>query len=409
MNQFLNDFPILKNSTSNGKRLVYLDNGATTQKPNRVIQAVRNYYEHYNANTHRGAYTLSSISTEMFEDTRTRVKDFVNAKEASEIIFTKGTTESFNLLAYSYGLAFINEGDEIVLSISEHHSNILPWQMVAKAKGAVLKYLYLNENGVITQEEIESKITSRTKIVSVVHVSNVLGIVNPIKKITEKAHSVGAVVIMDAAQSIPHRPVDVQELDVDFMAFSAHKMLGPTGIGVLYGRRELLEKMPPFMLGGGMIDSVSEQEAVFTEIPFKFEGGTQNMGGAAGLHEAIDYIEDLGYSKIMEIEEDLTQYALKGLAELPYVTVYGKEEPAHRTGVISFNIDGAHPHDIATILDSDGVAVRSGHHCAHPLMQFMGVNATCRMSLYFYNTREDIDIFLAAVKKVRGRLGLEPR
>ncbi len=405
-NEFIKDFPLLLNTDVNGKRLVYLDNAATTQKPSAVINAVREYYESSNANPHRGAYALSTRATGIYEEARERVKQFINAGNSEEIVFTKGATEGFNIVASCYGSNFINEGDEILISISEHHSNLIPWQIVAKAKGAVLKYMYTDKSGVLPEEEINGKINEKTKIVAVTQVSNVLGIINPMEKIVRKAHEYGAKVVMDATQSVPHFKVDVQSLDVDFMAFSAHKMLGPMGIGVLYGKKELLDKMPPLLYGGGMVEYVSEQDTTYAGLPTKFEGGTQNVEGAYGLTKAIDYISATGYEKIAGIEEALTGYALEKLKEIPYVTVYGGDSREKRTGVISFNIEGVHPHDVASIMDAYGVAIRSGHHCSQPLMKHLGINACCRASLYFYNTAEDIDIFTDAVKRVRGWLGI---
>lgn len=404
-----NDFPLLKNSISNGKPLIYLDNAATTQKPACVINAVREYYEQYNANPHRGAYSLSEKATEIFESARDRVAEFLNAKSSDEIIFTKGTTESLNLVASSFGMDYIQKGDEILISIAEHHSNLIPWQIMAKAKGALLKYLYTDVDGILTEEEIESKITARTKLIAVTQVSNVLGIVNPIKKITSLAKKVGAVVVLDVAQSVPHMPVDVQTLDVDFAAFSGHKLYAPMGIGVLYAKKEHLSAMNPALYGGGMVNDVGEQITSFAETPSKFEGGTQNVEGTFGLHKAIDYLAGIGYEKIFRMETELTQYAYKRMLEIPYVTIYGKSGDTSRTGILSFNIKDVHPHDAATILDADGVAIRAGHHCAQPLMKHLGVNSTCRVSLCFYNTKEEIDVMAESMKKVRGVLGLEPR
>ncbi|SCN23313.1 putative cysteine desulfurase [Clostridium sp. N3C] len=401
---YLLDFPVL-NQKVNGKKLVYLDNAATTHKPLSVIKAVDEYYNLYNANPHRGAYYLSVKSTELYEQAREVVKDFIGAKESSEIIFTKGATESFNLLAYSYGMHFLKEGDEIVISIAEHHSNLVPWQIVAKAKGAILKYMYINEEGVIPEEEIESKIGERTKIVSVTHVSNVLGTINPIEAIIKRAHEVGAVAIIDGSQSVPHMKVNVSELDADFLVFSGHKMLAPMGIGVLYGKKELLEAMPPFLYGGDMIEYVTEQESEFAPLPQKFEGGTQNVAGAIGLSEAINYINKVGMNNIKATEKALTSYALMKMSEIPYITIYGTEDINKKSSVISFNIQEVHPHDVASILDADGVSIRAGHHCAHPLMRYLGANATCRVSFYLYNTIQDVDIFIDSIKAVRKWLG----
>lgn len=402
---YLKDFPLLKQSTANGKRLVYLDNGATTQKPLSVIKALEGYYGTSNANPHRGAYGLSVKATELYENAREKVRDFLGAAKTEEIIFTKNATESLNLIAYSYGLQFIEAGDEIVLSIAEHHSNLVPWQQVAKARGAVLKYMYVNADGVLSEEEIEAKITAKTKLVAVTHVSNVLGIVNPIRRIAAKAHSVGAVIVVDGAQSVPHLAVNVRELDVDFFVFSGHKMLAPMGIGVLYGREELLEAMPPFLCGGDMIEYVEEQDTTFAPLPAKFEAGTQNVGGAVGLTAAIEYLEQTGLDVIEREERELVRYAVERLQQLPYITLYGCGDLTNKTGVISFNVKDVHPHDVSTILDADGIAIRAGHHCAHPLMHYLGVNATCRASLYFYNTREDVDALLDSLSRVRGVLG----
>ncbi|ROR29418.1 cysteine desulfurase [Mobilisporobacter senegalensis] len=404
MDNILLDFPILHQKI-NDKRLAYLDSAATTQKPLSVLGAVEEYYKLYNANPHRGAYSLSVKATEMYENTRSKVKNFIGAKKEKEIIFTKSATEGFNLLAYSYGMNFIKEGDEIVISIAEHHSNLVPWQQVAKAKGAILKYLYLDEEGLISHEEIESKITEKTKIVSVIHISNVLGVINPVEKIIKKAHDVGALAIVDVTQSVPHIKVNITDLDADFAVFSGHKMLGPMGIGVVYGKEEFLMKMPPFLYGGDMIEYVWEQEATYGEIPYKFEGGTQNVGGAVGLSAAIDYLNEFKMEKIEELEKELVSYALDKLSENPHITVYGTKDMNKKAGVISFNVKEVHPHDVASILDSYGVAIRAGHHCAHPLMRYMNVNATCRASFYLYNTKEDIDQFVNALENTRRWLG----
>ncbi|WP_333594202.1 cysteine desulfurase [Anaerospora hongkongensis] len=407
-NNYLKDFPLLQ-QTDKGKRLVYLDNGATTQKPLSVIRAIEQYYTTFNANPHRGAYELSVQATEIYENTREKVRGFLGAAKISEIIFTKNATESLNLIAYSYGMKFIQAGDEIVISIAEHHSNLVPWQQVAKAKGAVLKYLYVNTDGVLSEEELDSKITGKTKLVAVTHVSNVLGIINPVKRIAEKAHAVGAVVVVDGAQSIPHLPVNVRELDVDFFVFSGHKMLAPMGIGVLYGKEKLLDAMPPFLFGGDMIEYVQEQETTFAPLPAKFEAGTQNVGGAMGLSAAIDYLNRVGMSAIEECEKELVRYAITKLSKLPYITLYGCGDLVDKTGVISFNVQDVHPHDVSTILDADGIAIRAGHHCAHPLLQYLGVNATCRASLYFYNTKDDVDALIDSLSRVRKVMGYEPK
>lgn len=403
-NKYRGDFPLLQ-TKMNDKPLVYLDNGATTQKPLAVLEEMDAYYRMYNANPHRGAYDLSVKATEIYEHTRKRVKTFLNAAHGYEIVFTKNATESLNLVAYSYGMNFIEAGDEIVLTISEHHSNLVPWQQVAKAKNAVLKYLYLDAEDKISAEEIENKITEKTKIVAAVHVSNVLGIINPIEKIIEKAHSVGAVVVVDGSQSVPHMKVDVQAMDADFLVFSGHKMLSPMGIGVLYGKEELLDKMPPFLFGGDMIEYVEEQETTFAPLPAKFEAGTQDVGAAAGLAAAINYIEKVGFPEIERIERELVEYAVPKLQALPFIELYGCKDLSLKTGVITFNVKDVHPHDVASVLDAEGVAVRAGHHCAQPLMRYLSVNATCRASFYFYNTYEDVDRLVAALSHVRGVLG----
>lgn len=395
---FLEDFPLLQ-PDENGNRLVYLDSAATTQKPIQVVEAIDKYYNNFNANPHRGAYKLSIAATEAYDEAREKVRKFIDAEFSKEIIFTKNATEGFNLLASSYGMNSINEGDEIVISIAEHHSNLIPWQIVANAKGATLKYMYVDENGEIPEEEIKSKITSKTKLVSITHVSNALGTINPVKEIADYAHSMGAKVIVDGSQSVPHMKVSVRDLDADFFVFSGHKLLGPMGIGVVYGKKELLEKMPPYIVGGDMIEYVYEQSATFAELPSKFEGGTQNVEGAVGLGSAIDYLEEIGMEVIDGIENDLIAYAVNGLKELPYVTIYGPKNLKHRSGIISFSIEGVHPHDVASVFDSYGVAIRSGNHCAQPLMRYMDINATCRASFYFYNTKEDVDKLIEAVKK----------
>ena len=399
-NEYRRDFPLLQNKM-NGKPLVYLDNGATTQKPQLVIKAMEDYYRNSNANPHRGAYDLSVRATEIYENTRERVQKFLNAKKSCEIIFTKNATESLNLIAYSYGMNHIAAGDEIVITISEHHSNLVPWQRVAQAKGAVLNYIYLDKEDTISDEEIETKITGKTKIVAVTQVSNVLGIVNPIDKIIKKAHSVGAVAIVDGAQSVPHMKVDVQKMDADFLVFSGHKMLSPMGIGVLYGKEAILNEMEPFLCGGDMIDYVEEQHTDFAPLPAKFEAGTQNVGGAAGLRAAIDYIESVGFDEIERIEKELISYAVPKLQAMPFIELYGCKDITKKTGVITFNVKDIHPHDVASILDVDGIAIRAGHHCAQPLMQYLGVNATCRASFYFYNTKEDVDYFIDRLNHVR--------
>ena len=388
------DFPLLENN-----KITYLDSGATTQKPIQVIKAVEEFYQKYNANPHRGAYSLSVEATEQYENTRTKIAKFINAKHREEIIFSKNATESLNLIAYSYGLDNLKKDDEVVISIMEHHSNLVPWQKMTKQTGSKLNYMYINENFELTDEEIESKITDRTKIVGITHVSNVLGTINNVKKIIKYAHKKGAIVIVDASQSIPHMKIDVQDLDADFLVFSGHKMLAPLGIGVLYGKREILNKMTPFLMGGDMIEYVYEQETTFAPLPNKFEAGTQNVEGVIGLGAAIDYIENLGYNKIQEIEHEVISYARQELSKLDYLTLYTTPNEENHSSVISFNIKGVHPHDVASILDSEGVCVRSGNHCAQPLMRFLGIDSTCRASFYIYNTKDDVDKLVRALDK----------
>mgnify|MGYP003089801412 FL=1 len=405
VNEYLRDFPILQ-TKMNGRPIVYLDNGATTQKPETVIRAVADYCTYCNANPHRGAYELSVKATDIYERARVRTQQFIGAARPEEVVFTKNATEALNLVAYSYGLANVREGDEIVITISEHHSNIVPWQFVAKSRGAVLKYIYLGEDGNLSEADIAQQITERTKIVAVTQVSNVLGLVNDVRAVADRAHAVGAVVVVDGSQSVPHIKVDVQAMDADFFAFSGHKMLSPMGIGVLYGKYNILDAMPPFLFGGDMIDYVGEQETTFAELPAKFEAGTQNVSGASGLIAAIDYLDKIGFDRIEAIERYLLSYALPQLRELPFVELYGCDSTrGNKTGIITFNVKDVHPHDVSTILDSYGVAIRAGHHCAQPLMRYLGQNATCRASFYLYNTHEDIDQFIAALKKVRGVLG----
>ena len=392
--QIKKDFPLLENES-----ITYLDSGATTQKPIQVINAVEKFYQRYNANPHRGAYSLSVEATEQYENTRTKIAKFINAKHREEIIFSKNATESLNLIAYSYGLDNLKKDDEVVISIMEHHSNLVPWQKMTKQTGSKLNYMYINENYEIPDEEIENKITDKTKIVGITHVSNVLGTINNVKKVIKYAHKKGAIVIVDASQSIPHMKIDVQDLDADFLVFSGHKMFAPLGIGVLYGKREILNKMTPFLMGGDMIEYVYEQDTTFAPLPNKFEAGTQNVEGVIGLGAAIDYIENLGYDKIQEIEHEILSYARKELSKLDYLTLYTTPNEENHSSVISFNIKGVHPHDVASILDSEGVCVRSGNHCAQPLMRFLGIDSTCRASFYIYNTKEDVDKLVKALDK----------
>ena len=388
------DFPLLEN-----RNITYLDSGATTQKPIQVINAIEEFYKKNNANPHRGAYTLSIEATEAYESTRQKIAKFINAKHPEEIIFSKNATESLNLIAYSYGMDNLKKDDEVVISIMEHHSNLVPWQKVTKATESKLNYMYINEEFELSDEEIETKITDRTKIVGIAHVSNVLGTINNVKKIIKYAHKKGAIVIVDASQSIPHMKIDVQDLDADFLVFSGHKMLAPLGIGVLYGKREILNKMTPFLMGGDMIEYVYEQETTYAPLPNKFEAGTQNVEGVVGLGAAIDYIQNLGYDKMQELENDVLVYARQELSKLDFLTLYMTPNEKNHSSVISFNIKGVHPHDVASILDSEGVCVRSGNHCAQPLMRFLGIDSTCRASFCFYNTKEDVDRLIHALNK----------
>jgi cysteine desulfurase / selenocysteine lyase len=390
-------FPILDQEV-NGKPLVYLDSAATSQKPLPVIEALNQYYRGYNSNVHRGVHTLGTKATDAYEGAREKVRKFINAKSTQEIIFTRGTTTALNTVAASYGRANLREGDEIVITYMEHHSNIIPWQQVAKYTGATLKYIPLQEDGSISLEDVKKTVTPNTKIVSVMQVSNVLGAINPIKQIAQIAHQNGAVMVVDAAQSAPHMKVDVQDLDCDFLAFSGHKMCGPTGIGVLYGKRSLLEQMEPVEFGGEMIDFVGLYESTWKELPWKFEGGTPIIAGAIGLGAAIDFLEQIGLENIMAYEHQLAQYALEQLSAIEGLTIYG---PKERAGLVTFNIDNVHPHDVATVLDAEGIAVRAGHHCAQPLMKWLHVSATARASFYLYNTEEDIDRLVAALKKTK--------
>ena len=395
VNNFKKDFPIFEN-----KDIAYLDSGATTQKPTSVLEAIEKFYKNENANPHRGAYGLSIEATEIYENTRDKIAKFINAKHREEIIFSKNASESLNLIAYSYGLDNLKKDDEIVLSIMEHHSNLVPWQMVAKKTESKLNYMYINDNFEISDEEIETKITDKTKIVGITHVSNVLGTINNIEKIIKYAHKKGAIVVVDGSQSIPHMEIDVQKLDADFFVFSGHKMLAPLGIGILYGKREILNKMNPFLMGGDMIEYVYEQETTFAPLPNKFEAGTQNVEGVIGLGAAIDYIKNIGYNKIQEIEKEVTSYARQELSKLEYLTLYLTPNEEKHSSVISFNIKGVHPHDVASILDSENVCVRSGNHCAQPLLRSMGIDSTCRASFYIYNTKEDVDKLVICLKNI---------
>ena len=381
----------------NGKQLVYFDS-ANFSKPIQVIETLERYYKEYNSNVHRGVHTLGTKATDAYEGAREKVRKFINAKSMEEIIFTRGTTTALNTVATSYGLENVKEGDEIVISYMEHHSNIIPWQQVAKKTGATLKYLPLQPDGTISLEDVRQTVTPNTKIVSIMQVSNVLGTINPVKEIGAIAHENGAIMVVDGAQSTPHMKVDVQDLNCDFYALSAHKMCGPTGIGVLYGKKELLNNMEPIEFGGEMIDFVDLQESTWKELPWKFEAGTPIIGNAIGLGAAIDFLEEIGLDNIEKHEHELAQYALERLSEVDGVTIYG---PKHRAGLVTFNIEDVHPHDVATVLDVEGIAVRAGHHCAQPLMKWLKASSTARASFYLYNTKEEIDTFVDSLIKTK--------
>ena len=397
---YRNDFPLLMQN-----KIIYIDNAATSQRPQCVIDAEGDFYKNYNANPLRGLYSLSVEATEVYENAREAVRKFIGAEKSNEIIFTRNTTESLNLVAYSYGLSNVKKGDEIVVSIMEHHSDLLPWQMVAKTCGAELKFIECAKDGSIDLEKVKELITSRTKIVAMTQVSNVLGRGYPVKEIAKLAHEKGAVMVVDGAQSTPHMRVDVTDLDADFFAFSGHKLLAPMGIGVLYGKEELLEKMPPFLSGGEMIDSVTRTSAVYAELPHKFEAGTVNAAGAAGLKAAIDYIEKVGFDYIGEREIALTSRAIEKMRKIPHVNIIGSENADEHTGIVTFTIDNVHPHDISEILAADGIAVRAGHHCAQPLLTHLGLNSTARASFAFYNTEDEVDKFTDSVATIRERMG----
>lgn len=385
--------------------LIYFDNAATTQKPDVVLERMVRYYESENANPLRGVYDLSVKATDAYENARARTAEFIGAESASEIIFTRNASESLNLIAKSYGEAFLKEGDEIVLTVMEHHSNLLPWQEVGKKTGAKLIFLEPDKTGFISDEEIKAKVTEKTKLVSLAHISNVLGRKNPVEKIIKAAHDVGAVAVIDGAQAVPHTRANVRELDADFYVFSGHKMLAPMGIGVVYGKKKLLNKMPPFLTGGEMIEYVELDSATYAEVPHKFEAGTVNVGGAVGLHAAMDYLNKVGFDYIEETELRLTKRLFEGMKALPYINIAGSEKAEEHNGIITFTIDDVHPHDSASILNDAKICVRAGHHCAQPLMKFLGFNSTLRASLYFYNTEEEVDRFLDSLTKVRGWLG----
>ncbi len=392
------DFPIL-HTRVHGKPLVYLDNAATTQKPNSVIEAESNYYRTQNANIHRGVHRLSQIATDAYELTRETVKQFLNAKTSREIIFTHGTTESINLVAQSYGRKFLSEGDEVIISAMEHHSNIVPWQMLCDEKKAILRVLPMNDQGELILDEFKKLLSPKTKLVSVVYVSNSLGTINPLRKIISLAHANGTPVLVDGAQAVSHFSVDVQELDCDFFAFSGHKLFGPTGVGVLYGKESFLNSMNPYQGGGDMILSVTFEKTIYNELPYKFEAGTGNIAGVIGLGAAIRYVQQIGYQKISEYETELLTYGTDALSSINGVRIIGTAR--EKASVLSFVMDSAHPHDIGTILDQEGIAIRTGHHCTQPAMKWLGIHATARASFAFYNTKEEIDLLVKGIHKVK--------
>lgn len=395
-----NHFPILDQEI-NGHPLVYLDSAATSQKPIQVIEALDRYYRFDNANVHRGVHTLGNRATDGYEGAREKVRKFINAKSTQEVIFMRGTTTAINTVAQSYGRANVSEGDEIVITHMEHHSNIIPWQQLAKETGAVLKYIDLEEDGTLSLDKVRETITDKTKIVSIMYVSNVLGTMNPIEEITKIAHEHGAVMCVDAAQAAPHMRIDVQNLNCDFLAFSGHKMCGPTGIGVLYGKKDLLNNMEPIEFGGEMIDFVGLHDSTWKELPWKFEGGTPIIAGAIGLGAAIDFLEEIGLDAIEQHEHELAGYAMDKMSEIDGLTIYGPRDPEKRAGLVTFNLDDVHPHDVATVLDMSGIAVRAGHHCAQPLMKWLQVSSTARASFYLYNTTDDVDRLVEGLRSTK--------
>jgi cysteine desulfurase / selenocysteine lyase len=393
-------FPILDQEV-NGHPLVYLDSAATSQKPVQVIEALKHYYEFDNANVHRGVHTLGNRATDMYEGAREKVRKFINAASTEEVVFLRGTTTALNLVAQSYGRANVEEGDEIVITYMEHHSNVIPWQQLAKERGAVLKYIDLNPDGTISLEQVRAAVTERTKIVSMMYVSNVLGTMNPIKEVTQIAHENGAVMVVDGAQAAPHLKIDVQDLDCDFFAFSGHKMCGPTGIGVLYGKKDLLNNMEPVEFGGEMIDFVGLYDSTWKELPWKFEGGTPIIAGAVGLGAAIDFLNEIGLHEIERHEHKMAAYAMNVMSEIDGLKIYGPTDPEKRAGIVTFNLNDVHPHDVATVLDMSGIAVRAGHHCAQPLMKWLECTATARASFYVYNDESDIDRLVEGLRSAK--------
>ena len=399
VNKIRQDFPILAEQV-NGKDLIYLDTSATSQSPRQVIDAMNDYYETYNSNVHRGVHTLGTKATDAYEKARMKVRSFINAQRFEEIIYTRGTTAAINLVARSFGDIVVEDGDEIVVTEMEHHANIVPWQQLAKRKNAKLVFIPMEEDGTITLDSVKSVMSDKTKIVAITHVSNVLGTINDIKEIAKITHEHGAYIAVDGAQAVPHMAVDVQDLDVDFYSFSGHKMLGPTGIGILYGKADLLDKMEPIEYGGDMIDYVYKTDATWTDLPVKFEAGTPMIAEAVGLHAAIDYLEELGLDNIHDYEQTLVGYAYDKMSEIEGIEIYGPDKD-NRAGLITFNLTGVHPHDLATALDSEGIAVRAGHHCAQPLMKWCNAHSTARASFYLYNTKEEIDQFIESLEKTK--------
>lgn len=397
------DFPLLREH----RDIIYFDNAATSQKPDCVIKAEEDFYTQHNANPLRGSYPLSVEATDIYENSRIKVQKFINAASNREIIFTRNSTESLNLIAYSYGLTNVNAGDKVLVSSMEHHSNMLPWQMVTKAKGAELEYIECADDGSVDLERIKEQITDNTKIVAITQVSNVLGRVNPIKEIAKLAHEKGAVIVVDGTRSIPHMRVDVQDLDADFFVFSGHKIFGPMGIGVLYGKEKLLDAMPPFLTGGEMIDSVRRDGATYAELPHKFEAGTVNARGAAGLAAALDYVDSIGYEEMQKREEKVVRYVMEGMKKIPHVHILGSQDPKEHLGIVSFAVDGVHPHDVNEILIADGICIRAGHHCAQPLLNSLGYNSTARRSFMFYNTIREGEKFLKSLATVREKMGYD--
>lgn len=394
------DFPILKRRV-NGKPLVYFDNAATSQKPSVVIEAIRRYYSEYNANIHRGIHKLAEEATLAHEEAREKVAKFINANRTEEIVFVRNATEAMNLVAYTWGQTNIGSGDKVVLTIMEHHSNIVPWQLLAQKKNAKIEFVKIDEKGFLKLDEMREAIDENTKLVCVTHASNVLGTINPVSEIAKLAHNKGALVLVDAAQSVPHMRVNSREMDCDFMAVSGHKMLGPTGIGVLYGKTRLLENMPPFLGGGEMIKEVHTSGATWKDLPYKYEAGTPNIAGAIGLGAAVDYLRKIGMENVQEHEKEITGYAISKMSQVKGLTIYGPRDVEHRVGVVSFNLGDIHAHDLASIMDEEGIAIRSGHHCAQPLMEFLNIPAASRASFYIYNTKEEVDIFINALEKAR--------